>query len=66
MQTVGYKGGGCCDEERRLRWFGHVERKSVSDWVLACRSKVIEKEEFKGRRKKSYLECVKSDIKCVV
>ena len=22
----------------RLRWFGHVERKEVDDWVSACRS----------------------------
>ena len=21
----------------RLRWFGHLERRSVDDWVLACR-----------------------------
>ena len=21
----------------RLRWFGHVERKNVDDWVSACR-----------------------------
>ena len=22
----------------RLRWFGHVERKEVHDWVSACRN----------------------------
>ena len=22
----------------RLRWFGHVERKEVDDWVSACRN----------------------------
>ncbi len=22
----------------RLRWFGHVERKEVEDWVSACRN----------------------------
>ena len=32
----------------RLRWFGRVKRKSVSDWVSGCRSMVIEGEEFKG------------------
>ena len=25
----------------RLRWFGHVERKSGDDWVLACRNVVV-------------------------
>ena len=22
----------------RLRWFGHLERKGVKDWVFACRN----------------------------
>jgi len=22
---------------RRLRWYGHVERKDKSDWVYACK-----------------------------
>ena len=26
----------------RLRWFGHLERKSVDDWVYACRGLVVE------------------------
>ena len=26
----------------RLRWFGHLERKSVDDWVSACRRLVVE------------------------
>ena len=25
----------------RLRWFGHVERKSEDDWVSACRNVVV-------------------------
>ena len=25
----------------RLRWFGHVERKSDKDWVSACRGFVV-------------------------
>ena len=26
----------------RLRWFGHLERKSVDDWVSACRRLMVE------------------------
>ena len=26
----------------RLRWFGHLERKSVDDWVTSCRRLVVE------------------------
>ena len=25
----------------RLRWFGHVERKSGDDWMSACRNVVV-------------------------
>ena len=25
----------------RLRWFGHLERRSVDDWVSACRNMEI-------------------------
>ena len=25
----------------RLSWFGHVERKSVNDWVSSCRGFVV-------------------------
>ena len=26
----------------RLRWFGHVERKGVKDWVSGCRNVKVE------------------------
>ena len=47
----------------RLRWFGHVERKSASNWASACRSMATEGEEFKRRGQKSGIECVKSNMK---
>ena len=25
----------------RLRWFGHVERKEVDDWVSTCRNLIV-------------------------
>ena len=28
-------------DKGRLRWFGHVERKSGDDWVSACRNVVV-------------------------
>ena len=40
----------------RLRWFGHLERNSVDDWVSACRGLVVE-----GR--KTWEQCVKDDLK---
>ena len=40
----GQKETGVADVVRRgrLRWFGHLERKSVDDWVSACRGLVVE------------------------
>ena len=35
----------------RLRWFGHLERRSVDDWVLACRKVEVAEVRCKGRKK---------------
>ena len=36
---------------RRLRWFGHVERKEVDDWVSACRNFEVAGSRGRGRPK---------------
>ena len=46
----------------RLRWFGHLERKSVNDWVSACRNVEVMGDKRKGRSKKTWGECVKNDM----
>ena len=46
----------------RLRWFGHVERKSRDDWVLACRNVVVVGVRCAGRDRKTWRECVKDDM----
>ena len=46
----------------RLRWFGHVERKDVTDWVSACRNLVVEGHKGRGRSRKTWNECVMADI----
>ena len=38
---------------RRLRWFGHVERKSGDDWVSACRNVVVAGVRCAGRGRKT-------------
>ena len=35
----------------RLRWFGHVERKEVDDWVSACRNLEVAGSRDRGRSK---------------
>ena len=37
----------------RLRWFGHVERKSGDDWVLACRNVEVAGVRCAGRGRKT-------------
>jgi len=46
-------------EKNRLRWFGHVERKDVEDWVSRCRK--LEVVGNRGRPMKSWQECVDGD-----
>ena len=46
----------------RLRWFGHVERKSEDDWVSACRNVVVAGVRCAGRGRKTWRECVKDDM----
>ena len=40
----------------RLRWFGHLEHRSVDDWVSACRN-------VKLARVRDRRECVNDDMK---
>jgi hypothetical protein len=47
----------------RLRWFGHVERKDVNDWVSACRNMVVSGERGRGRGRKTWRECVADDMR---
>ena len=47
----------------RLRWFGHLERKSVNDWVSACRGLVVEGTRGRGRSRKTWEQCVRDDMK---
>ena len=47
----------------RLRWFGHLERKSESNWVSSCRDLVLDDDKQKVRSRKIWGECVKNDLK---
>ena len=47
----------------RLRWFGHLEHKSVDDWVSACRGLVVEGARGRGRSRKTWEQCVRDDMK---
>ena len=57
-----YRLGG---EASRLRWFGHVERKSGDDGVSACRNVVVAGVRCTGRGRKTWYECVKDDMKAL-
>ena len=46
----------------RLRWFVHLERRSVGDWVSACRKVEVAGARCKGRRRKTWKECVENDM----
>jgi len=46
-----------------LRWFGHVERKPVGDWVKNCQKLDVDGQAGRGRSRRTWLECVKGDLK---
>ena len=50
---------------RRLRWFGHVERKDENDWVRMCSYLEIDGKRPKGRPRKTWLETIQSDMRGV-
>ena len=45
----------------RLRWFGHLERKSGDDWVSACRNVEVVRRRV-GTGAGRLRECVKDDM----
>jgi len=49
VRSFGCGSGIRCRERGRLRWFGHVERKSHDDGVSACRDLEVEGVKRKGR-----------------
>ena len=47
----------------KLRWFGHVERKVDDDWVNKCTKVEVVGKVGRGRGRKTWLQCVNSDMK---
>src|SRR5206468_2709863 len=50
-------------KQGRLRWYGHVERKSDEDWVKKCLILGVDGKVCRGRSRKTRSECVKRDMK---
>ena len=44
-----------------VRWFGHLEHRSVNYWVSTCRN--VEMAGVKGRSRKTWRECAKDDMR---
>src|SRR6267154_1949528 len=78
MSGVTMKDGGSCGRRGqglgiesehsvvsrgRLRRYGHVERKTAADWVFKCRNLEVEGVIGRGRGRKTWLECVATDMK---
>ena len=53
----------CYCKANRLRWFGHVERKTEDDWVKKCQSVEVEGKVGRGRGRKTWIEYIRGDMK---
>ena len=62
-QGLGFESVDRVVSRGRLRWYGHVERKNADDWVSKCRNLEVVGGIRKGRGKKTWIECVKTDMK---
>jgi len=47
----------------RLRWFGHVERKEVDDWMSVCRNLEVAGSRGKGRPRMTWRARLDGDMK---
>ena len=47
----------------RLRWFRHLKRKNEEDWVSRCRQLEVAGAKSRGRSRKTWFECVKTDLR---
>src|SRR5260221_9175727 len=54
---------GVVVKQNRLRWFGHVERKEVCDWVQGFTVLEVKGPKPRERPKKMRMEVVKRDMK---
>ena len=59
----GSKFGGCGVRRGSWKWFGHLKRKGVDNWVLACRNVVVAGVRCVGRGRKTWGEYVKDNMK---
>ena len=46
----------------KLRWFGHVERKEVDDWVSACRNLEVAGSRDRGRPRMTWRARLDGDM----
>jgi hypothetical protein len=63
MKCLGVEDVATVVRRGRLRWFGHVERKQRDDWMSKCRELVVEGSRERGRRRKTWRECIEEDMK---
>ena len=54
---------GRCVQNRRLHWFGHIERMDKSFWVSRCRAVEVSSSVGRGRPKKTWEEVIKMDLR---
>ena len=62
-RRLGIEGVVKVTRRGRLRWFGHVERKEVHDWVSACWNLEVAGSRGRGRPRMTWRAWLDGDMK---
>ena len=62
MRKVGVESITTVIRSGRLRWYGHVMKKSDEDWVKKCMEYKVEGRRPVGRPRRTWLDSVEADM----
>jgi len=63
IERLGIEGVAEVVRRGRLRWFGHLGHKNEEDCVSHCREFEVAGAKSRGRSRKTWSECVKTDLR---
>ena len=60
---LGIESISCVMRQMRLRWFGHIERMDMDNWVSKCRNVEVNGARGRGRPRKTWNQVIQGDMR---